>query len=180
MYQGRSGEGTGGGVDERFDLRGHWVESDHKGRCERFAVGEGRDENELVLTPFCFYVFVSIWARRQAEVWENDPNAFVADEDDEAEAYSLRTAAFDLLGVSLVSYTHSYFPRQVVQLFSLHPLVTVGQIRKHRTRRPPSRLPIEDGRVGQTETGGGNGLVETSGSRFGLCRFGSGCVVGRG
>jgi hypothetical protein len=35
----------------------------------------------------------------QAEVWVDDPNAFVADEDDEADAYSLRTAGFDLLGV---------------------------------------------------------------------------------
>jgi hypothetical protein len=45
----------------------------------------------------------------QAEVWVDDPNAFVADEDDEADAYSLRTAGFDLLGVSQAR-GHCRFP----------------------------------------------------------------------
>lgn len=42
--------------------------------------------------------------REDEENWSSDPNAFVADEDDEAEAYSLRSAGHDLLGSMLDKY----------------------------------------------------------------------------
>jgi hypothetical protein len=37
--------------------------------------------------------------RENEEEWVADANAFVAEEDDEAQAYSTRVAVFDLLGV---------------------------------------------------------------------------------
>ncbi len=43
----------------------------------------------------------------QEETWSTDPNAFVADEDDEAEAYSLRSTSHDLLGVRIDDWTWS-------------------------------------------------------------------------
>lgn len=38
--------------------------------------------------------------REEEDDWLGDANAFVADDDDEAESYGLRTSGFDLLGVS--------------------------------------------------------------------------------
>lgn len=38
----------------------------------------------------------------QAEEWMEDTNAFVIDEDEETEEYSVRTSGYDLIGVSLL------------------------------------------------------------------------------
>jgi hypothetical protein len=40
----------------------------------------------------------------QAETWANNANAFVAQEDDDNQAYSIRLAGFDLLAVSTISH----------------------------------------------------------------------------
>jgi importin-9 len=39
----------------------------------------------------------------QEETWANDPNAFVAQEDDDTQAYSVRVAGFDLFAVWFTS-----------------------------------------------------------------------------
>lgn len=39
----------------------------------------------------------------QVDTWANNANAFVAQEEDETQAYSVRVAGFDLLSVSLLS-----------------------------------------------------------------------------
>lgn len=45
-------------------------------------------------------VFLYLSRLSQEENWSNNPNAFVAEEDDETELFSLRIAGFDLVMVS--------------------------------------------------------------------------------
>ncbi|TMW64339.1 hypothetical protein Poli38472_012961 [Pythium oligandrum] len=56
---------------------------------------------QLVLTALNEFVYVMIAYMQitasQAETWEDDPNKYVADEDDESLSYNIRTAGTDLL-----------------------------------------------------------------------------------
>lgn len=44
----------------------------------------------------------------QGDTWATNANAFVAQEDDETQSYSVRIAGFDLLGVSPTDFSGSY------------------------------------------------------------------------
>lgn len=47
------------------------------------------------------------WTLEQEESWASDPNAFVADEDDEMSSYNVRSAAIDMAIVCSSSVAES-------------------------------------------------------------------------
>jgi hypothetical protein len=76
-----------------------WIEGEPK-KKKIGAGGDGGKESQLLIEVVGAVLGFTQMTVEDEETWVNDPNAFVADEDDETDLYSIRIAGHDFISVS--------------------------------------------------------------------------------